>query len=73
MLREIRREDAEEFPNEEIDASDVDAEEEELLLDIERTCRTLKEFMRTVPEVQAAYRAIYDLIGEIVDGQWSVD
>jgi hypothetical protein len=70
MVREARAEDAEEFPGDE-DASDVEAEEEELLLDIERTCRTLKDFMRNVPEVQAAYGRIYDLIGDIIDGQWS--
>jgi hypothetical protein len=41
------------------------------LLDIERVCRTLKDFMRNVPEAQAAYMRIYDLIGDMVDGQWS--
>jgi hypothetical protein len=70
MVRLARADDAEEFPDDE-DASDVEAEEEELLLDIERTCRTLKDFMRNVPEVHAAYGRIYDLIGDIVDGQWS--
>jgi hypothetical protein len=68
-LRDIRAEDAQEYPPE--DTSDIDAEEEELLLDIERTCRTLKDFMRNVPEVQAAYGRIYDFIGDMVDGQWS--
>jgi hypothetical protein len=71
MVREARAEDAKEFPHDDMDASEVEAEEEELLLDIERTCRTLKEFMRNVPEVQAAYVRIYDVIGEMVDGQWS--
>jgi hypothetical protein len=70
MVRQARADDAEEFPHDE-DTSDVEAEEEELLLDIERVCRTLKDFMRNVPEAQAAYRRIYDLIGDMVDGQWS--
>jgi hypothetical protein len=70
MVRQARADDAEEFPHDE-DTSDVEAEEEELLLDIERICRTLKDFMRNVPEAQAAYRRIYDLIGDMVDGQWS--
>lgn len=72
ILRGIRAEDAEEFPLEDMDASDVVAEEEELLLDIERIGRTLKEYMRGVPEVYAAYRLIYELVGDLVDGQWSI-
>ena len=72
ILRGIRAEDAEEFPLEEMDASDVVAEEEELLLDIERIGRTLKEYMRGVPEVYAAYGLIYELVGDLVDGQWSI-
>lgn len=72
-LRKQRVEDGIEFPDEDFDTSDVEAEEEELLLDLERACRTLKEIMRGVPEVQAAYKAIYQIIGELVDWQWTVE
>ena len=71
MVRQARADDAKEYPDDPEDTSDVEAEEEELLLDIERICRTLKDFMRNVPDAQAAYRRICDLIGEMVDGQWS--
>lgn len=70
-LRDQRVEDAAEYPDEDFDSSEVEAEEEELLLDIERACRTLNEFMGDVPDVQAAYQSIHGLIGELVDGQWT--
>jgi hypothetical protein len=72
-VRDMRAEDVAAYPDDnEFDTSDVVAEEEELLLDIERACRTLAEFLRNVPEVQDAYGTIHDLVGELVDGQWSV-
>jgi len=71
IVRQARDDDAKEYPDDPEDASDVEAEEEELLLDLERVCRTLKDFMRNVPEAQAAYMRIYDFIGDMLDGHWS--
>jgi len=71
-IRDQRAEDKAQYPDEELDASDEWAEEEELLLDIERACRILKEYLINVPEVQAAYQTIYDSVGDLVDGQWSI-